>query len=267
MLKKLLKIFYARKKVGLVLGGGVARGLAHIGALKVFERQGLKVDYVAGTSSGALIGALYAAGISAFEMEKIALKMGWDKIVQVSLSVHGPFSSLPLIRFIERRIGKIDFEKLKMPLAIVATDLRNGEEVIIQKGSVAEAVAASSAFPGFFRPIQIGKHDLLVDGGVVNNLPVDVVKRMGADIVIAIDVVPIKAPLSSLHLDMVKILGRSIDLMLKQLSEKNRQQADFLIEPKIAEDVWHLDLKHAKQLIYEGEFAAQRIMPEIISAI
>lgn len=267
MLKKLLKIFTARKKVGLVLGGGVARGLAHIGVLKVFERHGLKPDYIAAASAGSLIASLYAAGISSFDMEKIALKMGWDKIVQVSFSTHGPFSSVPLIRFIERRIGKIDFEKLKIPLAVVATDLRSGEELIIQKGSVAEAVAASSAFPGFFRPVAIGKYDLLVDGGVVNNLPVDVVKRMGADVVVAVDVVPAKAALTSLHLDMVKILGRSIDLMLKQLSEKNREQADFLIEPKIAEDVWHLDLKHAKQLIYEGEFAAQRAIQEINSAV
>jgi len=267
VLSDLFKLFRKPKKVGLVLGGGVARGLAHIGVLKVLDTNSIPVHCIAATSSGALIGSLYAGGMSPFQMEKDALKIGWHKIAGFYFSTRAPFSSKPLMRFIEDRIGKINFNQLKIPLSVVATDLISGKEVILKKGKVSQAVAASSAFPGIFQPIKNNKYDLLADGGMVNNLPTSVIKKMGANFIIAVDVVPGQKMFKAGPKDAVQILGRSIDIMLNRLSKDSQKKADFLIEPKIEENIWHLDLNKSRQLILEGEIAALKLIKQIKKSI
>jgi NTE family protein len=262
MLDRFLNLFLPRKKVGLALSGGVARGLAHIGVLKVLEENKIPVDYIAGTSTGALVAALYAAGFSSEKMEHLARRTGWGKLIRFSFSPQGPFSGEGLYRFMEKRLGSCQqFSETKIPLCIVATDLKNGEQFVFKEGSIARAVQASSTFPGAFLPVfQDGM--LLVDGGIVNNVPSSVVREMGANFVIAVDCVP-GYELVNDPKNVAQVLGRAIDLMLKRLSVNGRETADVLIEPHFGEKAWHLDLHLAPQLIADGEAAARKALPAI----
>ncbi len=261
ILDNLLSPFRKRKKVGLALAGGVARGIAHIGVLKVLKKHGIPIDFVVGTSSGSLIGALYAAGMDPDTMEKAAERLGWFRFVKVVLARQGAASTEELQKFVIQNIGKMKISDLKIPFAAVATDLKTGREVVLREGDVAKAVAASCSVPGFFVPIQHG-NDFLVDGGLVNNVPSSVVKAMGADFIIAVDVVPGGVIESALD-NGFKVFGRTFDLAIKKLSEEGRNLADVVIEPKIPDNIWHLDFNKAKPLIAAGEEAAETMVLEI----
>jgi len=176
-------------KIGLVLGSGGARGYAHIGALKVLCEADIPIDLVVGTSFGAIVGAAYAAGGNIFELEKIALGTGWIKLLKMIdiAPPKGIFAGNKLERFFSVLTQQKHFSELTVPLTVVATDIKTGEEVLINKGSVSKAILASSAFPGIFAPVEIGNR-WLVDGGLVNPLPIQTAFAMGADSVIAIDV-------------------------------------------------------------------------------
>jgi NTE family protein len=261
MFKKLFGL-EGPKKIGLALGGGVARGLAHVGVLKVLDAHKIPIDYIAGTSTGSLIAALYAGGVPPRKLEDIAIRTGWSKLVKFSFSTHGPLSAEGIRRFVENRIGKdTKFEDLSIPLKIVCTDLVSGNPYIFEKGNIAKAVQASCSFPGIFKPVLHEGH-FLVDGGIVNNIPCSVVQEMGADFVIAVDTVP-GFELLEHPRNIVEVLGRSVDLMLKGLGAKGSQLADILIEPEFDEDVWHFDLHKADHLISEGEIAANKVIEEI----
>jgi NTE family protein len=257
----LFQQLFARKSVGLALGGGVVRGLAHIGVLKVLHKHQIPIDLIAATSSGSIVGALFAAGIDPDEMERIALRTGWGRIMQWSFSTKGTFSGEGVSRFIEQQLGTISFKDLQIPLEIVSTNLKNGRKVVLREGSVADAVRASCAFPGLFTPVVKGNM-LLVDGSIAENVPVETVKAMGARKVIAVDVVPgteFDADLTNaLHM-----VGRSIDLMINKLSQSSVNKADFTIAPKIDADIWHLDFQKTDRLIKAGEAAARKIINEL----
>ncbi len=176
-------------KIGLVLGSGGARGYAHLGALKVLYEADIHIDLVVGTSFGAIVGAGYAAGRNIHELEKIALETGWMKLLKM-IDVAPPkgiFAGNKLERFFSVLTQQKDFSELKIPLTVVTTDIETGEEVLINKGSVSKAILASSAFPGIFAPVEID-NQWLVDGVLVNPLPIQTAFDMGADIVIAVDV-------------------------------------------------------------------------------
>jgi NTE family protein len=181
-----------RKKIGLALGGGAARGLAHIGVLEVLQKEGIPIDMVAGTSAGAIVGALYAQGKDSNEIKSLALEFGNRKLA------HFVDPYLPKSGFIRGRkiqdllvsyIGDIRFSDMKIPFACVATDVETGEEVVLDQGSVPEAVRASISIPGVFA-VARWKGRYLVDGGVVNPVPVNILKGMGANFVIAVNVIP-----------------------------------------------------------------------------
>lgn len=252
---------FGKRKIGLVLSGGVARGIAHIGVLKILARHKIPIEYVAATSSGAIVGALYAAGLEVNQIEKIALQISWSRILRIAFFRSGFISTDALRDFIIKHIGDKRFSDLKIPLAVITTNLKTGEPMAIDQGKVAKAVAASSAFPGIFSPEEIFHHSV-IDGGIGNNLPVDIVKRMGANYVIAVDVVPGR-PIRYLPRDPVQVFGRSIDIALHKLSAQQRKAADILIEPQIEEDIWHLDLHKAEELISHGEEAALEIIDKI----
>ena len=176
-------------KIGLVLGSGGARGYAHLGVLKALYEADIDIDLVVGTSFGAIVGAGYAAGRNIYELEKIALEIGWIKLLKM-IDVAPPkgiFAGNKLERFFSVLTQQKDFSELKIPLTVVATDIKTGEEVLINKGSVSKAILASSAFPGIFAPVEIDNR-WLVDGVLVNPLPIQTAFDMGADIVIAVDV-------------------------------------------------------------------------------
>ena len=176
-------------KIGLVLGSGGARGYAHLGVLKALYEADIDIDLVVGTSFGAIVGAGYTAGRNIYELEKIALEIGWIKLLKM-IDVAPPkgiFAGNKLERFFSVLTQQKDFSELKIPLTVVATDIKTGEEVLINKGSVSKAILASSAFPGIFAPVEIDNR-WLVDGVLVNPLPIQTAFDMGADIVIAVDV-------------------------------------------------------------------------------
>ena len=180
--------------MGLVLGGGGARGLAHIGVLKVLEQEKVPIDLLAGTSMGGLIGALYAAGISPAEVEEEAIRRGRKRSLARLLDLQPSPSGLVKGKRISEELAMhlglgLNFRDLKLPLALMTVDLRSGQEVVLREGSVIEAVRATISLPGFFVPVDLDGHRL-VDGGVLNNVPVDVAKEMGAEVVFAVDVLP-----------------------------------------------------------------------------
>ena len=179
-----------RLKIGLALGGGGPRGLAHIGVLKVLEENGIPIDYVAGASMGALIGAIYAAGVEMERLEEIALNMDLKQtalMLAPTIARSGLIEGRRVREFIKSFVGDANIEELKIPFAAVATDINTGEEMVIDRGSVAEAVRASISVPGVFTPVRLGER-FLVDGGLVNPVPVSVVREMGAEVVIAVNV-------------------------------------------------------------------------------
>jgi NTE family protein len=182
------------EKIGLVLGGGGARGLAHIGVLKVFEREGIKFNVLAGTSMGGLIGALYAAGIPTQEIETEALQRGKTKeiirLLDLNISLRGLLKGTRIYNQLADTLGPdLTFADLKIPLAVMAVDLRTGREVTISEGKVVEAIRATISVPGIFHPVEIGPY-LLVDGGMLNNVPVEAAHNLGATKIIAVDVLP-----------------------------------------------------------------------------
>jgi len=180
------------KKIGLALGTGSARALAHIGVLKVLEKEGIPIDFIAGTSAGAMIGAIYAAGISPWEMEEITLNIDKRKTITLftpSVSNSGLLDGNRIAKFIESILGRQNIGDLKIPFAAIATDLLRGEEIIITEGSVITALRASMSIPGIFTPVKYNGR-LLADGGLVNPVPVSTTIGMGANIVIAVNVLP-----------------------------------------------------------------------------
>ena len=179
-------------KIGLALGSGGARGLAHIGVLRVLEREKIPVDLIVGSSMGSLIGGLYASGMNADTLEEIALNIRWQytaKFFTPTISKAGLVDGNKIEKLLETFIGKIIFSKLKIPFVTVAANIENGKEVIIKTGKVSRAIRASCSIPGIFTPLKYGNR-YLVDGGLVNPVPVDVARKNGADIVIGVNVIP-----------------------------------------------------------------------------
>lgn len=176
-------------KIGLALGSGAARGLTHIGVLKAIEESGIKIDYISGSSIGALIGGAYAMGMPVEEIENIALKTNWKlmaKIFSPALSLSSLINTNYLSEFLNTIFNNKSFEDLKIPFSAVATDIQTGKMVVLEKGDLAAAIRASISVPVIFSPVTLGKHKL-VDGGLVNPTPVDVVKKMKVDKVIAVN--------------------------------------------------------------------------------
>lgn len=176
-----------RPKVGLALSSGAARGLSYIGVLKVLEKEHIPIDFIAGSSIGALIGAAYAAGISARELEQKIFQLSWQDLVDFTIPRKGLIKGKKIEAWIGELLQNKSFEQLKIPLAVVATDLTTGSEVVFNSGDVARAVRASISMPGVFEPARVGGM-VLADGGLVNPLPIDITRKIGADIVIAVDI-------------------------------------------------------------------------------
>ena len=223
-------------RIALVLGGGAARGFAHIGVIRVLEQERIPVDLVVGTSVGSLIGAVYASHKDSFELEWTAFQLDQDDlfdfgIVNAVVGM-GYAKGDKLERFVRESVKQKDIEQLRVPFAAVATDLNWGQRVVLDKGSVARAVRASSAIPGVFEPVpHQGK--LLVDGGVVDNIPIDVAKAKGADLVIAVD---ISADVGNTDIqNVVDVMLQATNIMFAVNVGFLRQGADVLVQPKVGE--------------------------------
>ena len=253
-------------KLGLALGGGVARGLAHIGVLKVLESLRIKPDLIAGTSMGAVIGATYARGMSAGEIEGAALSLNWGRrawLMDITVPRTGLIRGQRIKRFLEETIGDVHFADLSIPFACTATDLMTGDEVVLQDGPVVDAVRASISIPAIFTPAILDEK-ILVDGGLRTPIPVRLLRRMGADFIIAVNVLPSATQHSHIHLKKGRIRVPNIfDVMMHtshilshQRVKTNLRGAKVIIEPDLA-DIAFGDFHRARECIARGEEAAR----------
>ncbi len=249
-----------RKTVGLALGSGGARGLAHIGVLKVFERHQIPVDYIAGSSMGSLIGSLFASGIEPAMLEKLALNLKRKYWLDFTVPGMG-FVNGEKIKEIIRLLTKNQcIEDLNIPLAIVATDIEARERVIFKKDSIADAVRASISIPGIFVPERLdGK--LLIDGGVIERVPISVVKEMGADVVIAVDVV--QSNQYNVRISTIfDVIAQTIDVMEQEIFRHRKSHADIMICPNVGK-YSVTSFTNIDEIILEGERAAEEQIEHI----
>ncbi|MFI5303994.1 MAG: patatin-like phospholipase family protein [Nitrospiria bacterium] len=248
-------------KIALVLGGGAARGFAHVGVIRVLEQEKIPIDLVVGTSVGSLIGSIYADTRSSFDLEVIAFKLEKDDLFDFSVfsSTTGPVKGERLEKFVQSKVRKQNIEELSLPFVAVATNLVTGERVILDRGSVARAVRASSSIPGVFTPV-FYQDMTLVDGGVVDNVPVDVARLKGADIVIAVNIG--KNVVNKEVSNIVDITLQSVNVMSYEISKFKAQGADILIEPNVG-DVNMMDFDRKEYCMRAGIEATQKIIPDL----
>jgi len=250
-------------KIGLALGGGAAKGFAHIGVIKMLEASGIHPDVVSGTSAGSVVGSLYAAGMDPFQLQEQAFALDEAKIRDVRLFSGGLVQGQKLQDYINTAVNHRAIQELKLPFAAVATQLETGERTVFIRGNTGQAVRASSSIPGVFEPVLISdKH--YVDGGVVSPVPVDAARQLGADFVIAVDISA--TPSGNNPLGMVNIVGQSITIMGRQLGKQELARADFVIRPNIT-GIGATDFEQKNQAILEGERATLAAMPAIKAAI
>ncbi len=249
----------AKPKIGLALGGGAARGFAHIGVVKMLEAHGIVPDYIVGTSAGAVVGALYAAGHDAFAMQKIGQQLDEKIFADWTLGGRGLLKGEALQDFINQQVGKRPLEKLNKPFAAVATDLNNGERVVFRTGDTGLAVRASAAVPGVFQPAQFRGHNY-VDGGLTSPVPVQAAREMGADIVIAVDISarPEGQPVDSL----TAIIWQTTTIMGGMIGANELKGADVVIRPKLPY-VKSWDFTARNDAMLEGERAALAALPTL----
>ncbi len=252
-------------KIGLALGGGAARGFAHVGVIAALEEAGIKVDYVAGTSAGSLVGAIYASGKNAAQLQDIALKVEEAEITDWTL----PFFSRGILRgealsnYINRQVNNKLIESLPIPLGIVATDLKSGQGVLFQQGDTGRAVRASSSVPSVFNPVKIGEREF-VDGGLVAPVPVRFAKQMGAELIIAVDISA--APEGNTADGTVALLLQTFAIMGKSINDYALQGADIVVRPELV-GVKGGDFTAKRRSIDAGKLAMQRLMPQLKAAI
>ncbi|MDR2191397.1 MAG: patatin-like phospholipase family protein [Endomicrobium sp.] len=259
-----------RPKTALVLGGGGARGFAHIGVFRVLKEEDIPVDLVVGTSMGSIAGAFYCADVSLDKVEELAKTINWNKVsnfgvpslVEMIVS-EKLLSNEKIEKFISEAIGGVRFEQLKVPLVCVATDLNTGERILLRDGSVAFAVRASSTLPGIFKPVEY-RQRYLIDGGLSENVPVNVAKLFDPDVVIA---VAVSADITKNDTGNVfTILMQSIYIQGRALDEEHLRSADVVIRPKVNE-ISAVDIKDASKTIEKGFVAAKEAIKTIKTAV
>jgi NTE family protein len=250
-------------KIGLALGGGAARGFAHIGVIKALESQGIVPDIVVGTSAGSLVGALYASGYDGFALQKLALNMDEAAIsdwsVPLFAKMSGVFKGEALQNYVNKTVNNLPLEKMKIPFGAVATDLNSGQPVLFQRGNTGLAVRASSAVPSVFQPVKIGSH-LYVDGGLVSPVPVRFAREMGADFVIAVNISAqpeVQAASSS-----VDVVLQTFAIMGQSINRYELKDADVVIQPGLGSMKGN-DFAGRNLAILAGEQATTAAMGDI----
>jgi NTE family protein len=254
-------------KVALVLSGGAARGFAHIGVIRVLEQERIPVDLVVGTSVGSLIGALYASERNSFDLEWTAFQLQQEDIFDFRLvnavMGMGLARGEKLEAFVREKVKQENIETLPVPFAAVATDLNWGQRVVIDRGSVARAVHASSAIPGVFEPVS-HQGKLLVDGGVIDNMPIAVARAKGADLVLAVD---ISEDVGNTQIrNMLDVMLQATNIMFAANVQHGRSGADVLVQPKV-NGIGMLDFTQKKRCVEAGIEAARAAVPQIRAAI
>jgi NTE family protein len=246
--------------IGLALGGGFARGIAHVGVLKVLEEEGIPVRMIAGTSVGALIGAAYCSGVTIAELEEVAYKVRFTTFARWTLSRYGFATNDRMVSFLTRTLKVQTFEELRIPLGVTATDFNTGEGMVFTSGSIIDPVRASCAYPGMFLPVEI-RGRWLVDGMLSNPVPTRPLRAMGAERVLAVQ---LKGQWSKTTAPrhLFDVIGQSFAIAQDMMSSVWRSAADLVIEPDVAGFDYD-DFKRAGELIRVGELAMRRALPEV----
>ena len=250
-------------KVGIALGGGAAKGFAHIGVIKMLEANGIVPVVVSGTSAGSVVGALYASGMNAFDMQQKAVALDEASIRDIRLFSGGLVQGQKLQDYVNAQVANKPAERLRKPFAAVATQLENGERAVFVRGNVGQAVRASSSIPGVFEPVIIGGKTF-VDGGVVSPVPVDAARQLGAEFVIAVDISS-KAS-GQRPTSLLGAVNQSIAIMGQRLGEQELARADVVIRPAVL-DIGAADFEQRGRAILEGEKAAMAAMPQIRAGV
>jgi len=238
-------------RIALALGGGAARGFAHVGVIKALEARGIEPDIVVGTSVGSFVAALYAAGYSGPDLQTVAMQFDESSITDWSLPSRGFFKGMALQEFVNRKVDQRPIEKLPRKLAVVATDLGTGEMMVFERGNVGMAVRASSSVPGVFQPVSIGGHEY-VDGGLVSPVPVLAARRLGADVVIAVDIS--RHPADQKTTGAFDIVLQTFAIMGQVIGRTELQSADIVLRPSLGA-VGSTDFAARESAIREGEQA------------
>ena len=250
-------------KVALVLGAGASKGFAHIGVLKVLEANKIPVHLIVGTSAGSFIGSMYAYGYSSFQLQKLSFSMEKGDIIDLVVPDNGFVKGEKLEGFINKSVNNTPIEKMRIPFYAIATDIQNGQEVVFGRGNTGRAVRASCAIPGIFRPVRI-ENRMYVDGGVVSPVAVDAARRLGADVVIAVDVtsafenIPPEGTIDTIL--------QSIGIMYAKLAAQQTGKADVVIQPKVGY-IAAGDFSKKHEAVLEGEKAALEALPAIQNII
>jgi NTE family protein len=251
---------FVRPKIGLALGGGFARGIAHAGVLRVLEDEGIPIDYIAGTSSGAMTAAMFATGMSGKDIHEVAAIMKFGTLAKFSFSRLGFWNSMPMANFLKRVLRVHTFEELRIPLAVAATDFTSGEPVVFSSGSLIDAVRASCAYPGMFHPVEVDGR-LMVDGLFSHPVPTVPLKQMGADKVIAVYFsshwVGTQGPKH-----FMEVIGQCFSIAAARMCDSWQSSADIVLEPNVAEFAYDA-FGHVHELVKAGETAARAALPQI----
>lgn len=258
-----LKINKTKNKpvVALVLGSGGARGYAHIGVIEVLEKNNIKPDFIVGTSAGSIVGSLYASGMSADELRNVALELKPHDVRDLRLAKQGFFEGKKVEDYINHQVNYKQLQELKIPMFVVATELKEGNKTIFNYGNTGQAVRASVSIPSMFIPAKIGDEEY-VDGGLVSPVPVKIAKDLGADIVIAVDI--LAQPAYTKTSNVWGLFNQNINIMQKYLAENELKYADVVIQPDLREKAHIFDVSGREQTMKSGEEAAMAQMAEII---
>ena len=246
-------------RIGLALGGGAARGFAHIGVIQVLEEAGIKPRLVVGTSAGSLVAALYASGLNGRQLGDLAVAMDESAITDWAYPGRGLLRGEALARYVREHTGAKSIEQMKLPLGIVATDLDSGAPILFQRGYTATAVRASSAVPAVFQPVRIGNREY-VDGGLVSPVPVRFARQMGAEFVIAVDIT--SPPEGQPTGDAMRMLLQTFSIMGRSINSFELKDADFVLRPKL-DGVSSADFTARKRAIQAGREAALALLPQL----
>ncbi len=264
---RLDKSFYQFKQtsnkkpiIALVLGSGGARGYAHIGVIDVLEQHGIKPDFIVGTSAGSIVGSIYASGKSAEQLRQIALDMKVGDVRDFKIGMKGFFDGQKVEDYVNKQINQTPLEKMKIPMYVVATELKNGEKTIFNYGNTGQAVRASVSIPSMFIPTKINGKEY-VDGGLVSPVPVDIAKQLGADIVIAVDI--LAQPVNTETTNVWGLFNQNINIMQNRLAAEELKNADIVIQPDLREKAHIFDVKGRLETMQAGAEAAKLRMHDL----
>jgi NTE family protein len=250
-------------KLGLALSGGATRGLAHIGVLQALEESGIRPDYLSGTSIGAFAASLYAFGVPLPEIHRIGQGMTPLNVSKLRLSRFALFSNEELGKLIMATIGKARIEDAPIPLAIMTTDISRGEKIVLREGEVASAVMASSAMAGIYLPVRVAGR-MLMDGGIIEDVPISPLRPMGAGVVVAVNLSAERK--YRVPEDIIDILFNAFDIAIDENTKVQVKVADLVIEPCLS-GFRRVDVKQIDELIAEGHRAALEVIPKIREAL